>query len=94
LVAVIPSHWRITMVKNLLNYLGMDDYLRPGGAYAIQEYAEDDYLIWSDAPTCMGNEWLFRCKIYRQDSVQLQIVKLNFGQPVYPQDTCFVTLVH
>jgi hypothetical protein len=26
--------------------------------------------------------------------VQLQIVKLNFGQPVYPQDTCFVTLVH
>ncbi|MFZ4633954.1 MAG: hypothetical protein ACOYNO_07100 [Saprospiraceae bacterium] len=73
----------------------INDYPTPGGAYTVQEYAEDDYLVWAPfMSACMGNEWLFRCKLYRQDSVQLQIVKLNFGQPVYPQDTCFVTLVH
>ena len=61
----------------------------------VEQYSEDDFLLWSpNFPACMGHEWLFRCKIFRQDSVQLQIVKLNFGQPVYPQDTCFVTLVH
>lgn len=75
-------------------YFGPDGYpgfFKPGN-YVIRENGDNSYLIYSFVPGCFGGEWLVGCKLFPQDSAQLEIVKVRDGEVVYPPDTCKVTL--